>query len=157
ARAPGAERIVDKLPTNFHFLGLIHLALPQAKVVHVRRSALDTCVSCFSKPFTAAMDHTYDLAELGRYLRAYDELMAHWRRVLPADSFLDVEYERLVGDIEGEARRIISFLGLDWSADVLAYQGKSSTVRTASAYQVRQPLYGSAVERWRRYEKYLGP
>lgn len=157
ARAPGAAHVVDKLPTNFHFLGLIHLVLPRAKVVHLKRNALDTCVSCFSKMFTGPQNHTYDLAELGRYWRAYDALMTHWRRVLPEDAFLDVDYERLVGDIEGETRRIFEFCGLPWDASALDFQRKGSAVRTASSYQVRQPLYSSAVERWRNYERHLGP
>lgn len=157
ARAPGTAHVVDKLPTNFHFLGLIHLALPDAKIVHLRRNALDTCVSCFSKMFAAPLNHTYDLGELGRYWRAYDALMAHWRRVLPADAFLDVEYERLTRDLEGEAQRIFAFCGLSFEAAALAFERKAGAVRTASSYQVRQPLTSASVERWRHYERYLGP
>jgi hypothetical protein len=149
--------VVDKLPTNFHFLGLIHLALPRAKVEHLKRNPLDTCVSCFSKMFTAAQNHTYDLAELGRYWRSYDALMAHWRRVLPDGAFLDVEYERLIANIEVETRRIFDFCSLPWDAGALDFQRKSGAVRTASSYQVRQPLYSSAIERWRNYERHLGP
>lgn len=157
ARAPGAPHVVDKLPTNFHFLGFIYLALPNAKVVHIRRNPLDTCLSCFSKMFTGPQNHTYDLGELGRYWRAYDALMAYWRRVLPEEAFLDVEYEQLTRDIESETRRIFDFCGLPFEAEALSFERKDGTVRTASSYQVRQPLYTTAVERWRHYERHLGP
>jgi tetratricopeptide (TPR) repeat protein len=156
-RAPDAAHVVDKLPTNFHFLGLIHLALPNAKVLHLKRNALDTCVSCFSKMFAAPLNHTYDLGELGRYWRAYDALMAHWRRVLPEGSFLDVDYERLTRDLEGETRRIFAFCGLDFEPQALAFDRKEGAVRTASSYQVRQPITSASVERWRHYERHLGP
>jgi tetratricopeptide (TPR) repeat protein len=155
--APEAARVTDKMPANFFFVGLIHLALPNARVIHTVRDPVDTCVSCFSKLFTAEQSHTYDLAELGRYYRRYERLMAHWRRVLPAASFLDVRYEEVVADIEGAARRVLSYCDLPWDDRCLAFHETDRPVRTASATQVRQPIYRSAVGRSRVYEEFLGP
>ncbi len=156
-RAPGSPRITDKMPSNFYFAGLIHLALPNAKIIHTNRNPIDTCVSCFSKLFAGEQSQTYDLAELGRYYRAYHGLMAHWRRVLPPGAFLDVQYEEVVGDLEGQARRILSYCELDWDAGVLDFHKHERPVKTASASQVRKPIYDTSVARWRNYEKILGP
>jgi hypothetical protein len=156
-RVPDGERVTDKMPSNYYFLGFIHLALPAAKVVHVMRDPVDTCVSCFSKLFSVEQNHTYDLGELGRYYRRYDRLMAHWRGVLPQGSFLDVQYEDVVADVESMARRIIEYCGLPWDDKCLAFHETNRPVRTASATQVRQPIYKSAIGRWRVYEDFLGP
>ena len=150
-------RITDKMPSNYYFLGLVHLALPNAKIIHSMRDPVDTCVSCFSKLFSAEQHHTYDLAELGRYYARYQRLMAHWRRVLPPGSFLDVRYEDVVADLEGQARRIIAYCGLPWDERCLSFHQTERPVRTASATQVRQPIYRSAVGRWRVYENELEP
>jgi tetratricopeptide (TPR) repeat protein len=155
--APGATRVTDKMPSNFFFAGLIHLALPNAPIIHTVRDPVDTCVSCFSKLFSAQQDHTYDLAELGRYHRRYQRLMAHWHQVLPGGRILDVRYEDVVADLEGQARRIIAHCGLDWDPRVLAFHETARPVRTASATQVRQPIYTSAVGRARVYEQFLDP
>jgi hypothetical protein len=160
ARKHGAadfERVTDKMPSNYYFAGLIHLALPNAKIIHSVRNPLDTCISCFSKLFSAEQNHTYDLGELGRYYRRYQQLMTHWHEVLPADSMLDIRYEDVVADLEGEARRIIAYCGLPWDERCLAFHKTNRPVRTASATQVRQPIYNSAVNRWRAYEKEIGP
>jgi len=156
-RAPGAARITDKLPGNFIFTGLIHLAMPDATIIHAVRDPLDTCLSCFCVHFTKGQPHTYDLAELGRYYRHYRALMAHWRRALPAQRVMDVHYEQLVGDLEGQARRIIAHCGLAWDARCLDFHRTERPVRTASAAQVRQPIYASSVGRWRPYRDFLGP
>jgi len=156
-RAPEAERITDKMPSNFYFLGLIYLALPGAKVIHTNRNPVDTCVSCFSKLFAGEQSQTYNLGELGRYYRAYHDLMAHWRAVLPAGTFLDVQYEEVVADTEAQARRLLDYCGLEWDARVLDFHRNERPVKTASSSQVRQPIYGSSVARWRNYEKFLGP
>jgi tetratricopeptide (TPR) repeat protein len=156
-RAPGAIRITDKLPRNFIFAGLIHLALPNAAIIHTIRDPIDTCLSCFSTLFTAEQDFTYDLAELGRYYRRYQSLMAHWHRALPSGRILDVRYEDVVADLEGQARRIVANCGLDWDPQCLAFHKTERVVQTASATQVRQPIYKDAVERWRRYEEFLVP
>ncbi len=156
-RAPGSPRITDKMPSNFYFAGLIHLALPKAKIIHSNRNPVDTCVSCFSKLFAGEQSQTYDLGELGRYYRAYHGLMAHWRRVLPPGSFLDVQYEEVVGDVEGQARRILDYCELEWDERVLDFHKHERPVKTASSSQVRKPIYDSSVARWRNYEKFLGP
>ncbi len=155
--APIDDRVTDKMPSNYYFAGLIHLALPNAKIIHSIRNPVDTCISCFSKLFTAEQNHTYDLAELGRYYKRYDQLMAHWRRVLPPQSILDVRYEDVVADLEGQARRIIAYCGLPWDERCLSFHEINRPVRTASATQVRQPIYKSAIGRWRVYEAQLGP
>jgi len=156
-KAGAAVRITDKMPSNYYFLGLIHLALRNAKIIHSMRDPVDTCVSCFSKLFSAEQNHTYDLAELGRYYARYRRLMEHWRRVLPAGSFLDVRYEDVVADLEGEARRIIAHCGLPWDDACLSFHATERPIRTASATQVRQPIYRNAIGRWRVYEDELGP
>lgn len=157
ARAPGAARIVDKMPANFLFAGLIHLALPSATIIHAVRDPADTCVSCFAVHFTKGQFHTYDLAELGRYYRHYRELMAHWRQVLPPGRIIDVRYEELVHDVEGTAQRIIASCSLPWDSRCLDFHRNERPVRTASASQVRMPIYRSSVARWRQYRNYLGP
>lgn len=156
-RAQGQLRITDKMTSNFFFLGLLHVALPQARIIHIRRNAADTCLSCYSKLFLSGVDYSYDLGELGRYYVAYEKLMNHWRKVLPKDAFLDVRYEDVVADIEGQSQRILSFCGLPWDASVLSFHESSRSIRTASALQVRQPLYHSSVERWKAYAEHLGP
>jgi Sulfotransferase family len=155
--APSAERVTDKMPSNYYFAGLIHLALPNAKIIHCQRNPVDTCVSCFSKLFSAPQYHTYDLGELGRYYRRYAHLMAHWRRVLPKGRILDIQYEDVVADLEGQARRLVAHCDLDWDPNCLSFHETERPIRTASATQVRQPIYRTAIGRWRSYEKHLGP
>ena len=150
-------RIVDKLPGNFLRIGLIRLILPNARIIHTMRDPIDTCLSCYSKLFTSGLSFTYDLAELGRYYRGYSELMAHWRSVLPPGVMLDVSYENVVDDLEGQARRLIHFCGLPWDDRCIAFHRTGRPVRTASAVQVRQPLFRSSLERWRNYEAWLSP
>jgi tetratricopeptide (TPR) repeat protein len=157
AVAPTAERITDKALGNFQLAGLIRLALPNARIVHVRRDPLDSCFSAFAKYFTNAQPHTFDLAELGRYYRGYQALMTHWRRVLPHGVMIEVQYEELVADFEPQARRIVSHVGLAWDERCLAFHETQRTVRTASATQVRMPLYRSAVGRAQPYLPMLGP
>jgi tetratricopeptide (TPR) repeat protein len=155
--APGVTHVTDKLPSNFIYAGLIHLALPNAVIIHITRNPIDTCLSCFSKLFTYELDYSYDLGELGRYYRRYQALMAHWHRVLPHGRILHVCYEDVVSDLEGQARRIIAHCGLEWDARCLAFYTTERPIRTASATQVRQPIYGNAVSRWRAYESCLSP
>jgi tetratricopeptide (TPR) repeat protein len=155
--APGGERITDKMPSNYYFAGLIHLALPNARIIHSMRDPVDTCISCFSKLFSAEQNHTYDLGEIGRYYRRYQQLMLHWRDVLPPDRILDVRYEDIVADLEGQARRIIAHCGLPWDERCLAFHKTERPIRTASASQVRRPIYKSAVGRWRAYQDHIKP
>jgi tetratricopeptide (TPR) repeat protein len=156
-RSPAAMRITDKMTLNFLFIGLIHLALPDATIIHAVRDPADTCISCFSTHFSNGNEHTYDLAELGRYYRHYRELMAHWHNVLPPGRILDVRYEELVADLENVARRIVGHCGLDWDARCLDFHRTERPVRTASATQVRKPIYNNSVQRWRKYEAFIGP
>ncbi len=155
--SPSAARITDKMPSNYFFIGLIHLALPNARIVHVMRDPVDTCLSCFSKLFNGEQNHTYDLAELGRYYRHYAELMAHWRAVLPAGRMLEIRYEDVVADVEAAACALVAHCGLPWDARCLAFHEHRRPVRTASASQVRRPIYRSSRGRWRVYREHLHP
>jgi tetratricopeptide (TPR) repeat protein len=157
AFAPDARRVTDKMLWNFQFAGSIHMALPNARLIHARRDPVDTCLSCFTKLFTNHQLHTYDLGELGRYYRAYQSMTAHWQAVLPADTLLEVRYEDVIEDFETQARRIVAFCGLEWTDACLAFDKTKRPVRTASAAQVRQPLYRTSVGRWRPYRNHLGP
>jgi tetratricopeptide (TPR) repeat protein len=157
ALAPDAAHIVDKMPLNFLFVGLIHLALPKAKIVHIRRDPMDNCVSCYQLLFTGSQPFAYDLAELGHYYRGYERVMAHWRKVLPPGVMIDVKYEELVDDLEGVSRGVLAHCGLDWEDACRDFQATERAVRTASLMQVREPLYRTSVGSWRRYEKFLGP
>ena len=157
ARAAAAARIVDKMPGNFRLAGLIHLALPNARIIHTIRDPIDTCLSCFSKLFSGDQPYTYDLGELGRYYRAYEALMDHWRRVLPKGVMLDVRYEAVVADIEREARRLIAHCGLEWDDACLSFYKTERVVRTASAAQARRPIYNSSVGRWHPYRDMISP
>jgi hypothetical protein len=145
------------MPDNFRLLGLIHLTLPNTRVIHIRRDPVDTCVFCFSKLFVGAnVPYSYDLAELGRYYRSYEAVMAHWHELLPPNVILDVQYEDLVANIEEQARRMMAHCGLEWDARCLNFHLTERPVRTASAVQVRRPIYETAVGQWRKYEPFLG-
>ena len=158
ALAPAAERIVNKTPANFAYLGLIRMALPNARVIHARRDPLDTCFSCFAQNFDqGGVPYAYDLAELGRFYRAYETLMEHWRAILPANATLEARYEDVVADLEGQARRLVAYCGLEWDARCLEFHRADRPVRTASIAEVRQPIYNTSIGRWRAYEAFLGP
>ena len=156
-RAPQASRITDKMPGNYIALGMIPLLMPNARIIHVKRHPVDTCVSCFTRLFNRHQEPTYDLTELGRHYRNYARLMAHWRAVMPAGSFMEVQYEDIVADMAQQARRLIDFVGLPWDEACLAFHETKRSVRTASVMQVRQPIYTSSVARWRHYESFLAP
>ncbi|MGA7809130.1 sulfotransferase, partial [Bradyrhizobium sp.] len=157
ARAPEAERIVDKMPLNFCFVGLIHLALPNARFINMRRDPLDTCVSCFSLLFSGSQPFAYDLAELGRYHRGYETVMEHWHEVLPPGVLIDVNYEDLVDDLEGTARRALDHCELGWEDACRDFHETKRAVRTASLMQVREPVYRRSIGAWRRYAEHLEP
>lgn len=157
ALAPGTpRRITDKMPHNFTFVGLVALLLPRARVIHMRRNPLDNCFSIYSNMFSTAHAYADDLATLGRYYRTYAALMDHWRRVLPG-MILDVHYEDLVADQEAVTRRMLDFIGLDWHPACLEFFANARSVSTISRWQVRQPIYRTSIERWRPYERHLGP
>ncbi len=151
-----AARVTDKLPFNFLRLGLIHLLLPRARLIHCRRHPIDTCLSIYSTYFKAAMEFCADKSDLVFEYRNYLRLMDHWRAVLPADRYMEVDYENLVADREAVTRRLIAFAGLAWNDSCLAPERKERTVMTASYWQVRQPVYTTSVERWRNYEPWIG-
>ncbi len=157
ARQPEAKHITDKMPANFNCIGLIHLMLPNAKIIHVKRNPVDTCLSGFTRLFNKSQYHSYDLAEIGRYYRNYAILMEHWRKVLPAGTFYEVQYENMVADHENEARALLEYCKLPWDDACLDFHKTKRNIRTASVTQVRQPIYTSSVERWRKYEAHLGP
>lgn len=148
---------VNKMLGNFAYLGFIRLAMPSARFIHTVRDPMDGCLSCFFELFAEGHPYCYDLGELGRFRKAYDGLMAHWRAALPEDVLLEVSYESLVADPEAEGRRMLAHLGLDWDPACLDFAGREGAVRTASVAQVRQPLYRTSVGRWRRWEPWLGP
>jgi hypothetical protein len=155
--APNMERIVDKMLMNFRFIGLIYLVLPNARIIHVRRDSIDTCFSCYSLLFTGTQSYAYDLAELGRYYCAYEGLMDHWRKILPHGFMLEVRYENVVDDLEGEARRIIDYCGLAWDEACLRFYGTQRPVLTASAAQVRRSIHRHSIGRWQPYGRMLQP
>ena len=150
-------RFTDKLPGNFMFLGLLHLMFPQAVFVNTRRDAIATCFSCYDHLFTSDVPYAYDFGELGAYYRLYERMMAHWRQVLPAGKLLDVVYEDMVDDTETRVRGLLAHCQLPYAAECLEFHKVKRTVTTASAWQVRQPLYTSSVERWQHYRAHLGP
>ena len=155
--SPEAIRITDKMPYNFIAIGLIHALLPNAKIIHMKRNPMDTCLSCYTKLFTEGQLYSYDLTELGQYYQCYEHIMNHWRRILPSDAWLEIEYELMVNNLETEAQRLIEFCDLAWEPACLTFYQSKRQVRTASFIQVRQPIYTSSVERWYRYEQELAP
>jgi Flp pilus assembly protein TadD len=156
--APAHRYITDKMPANYFWIGLIHRLLPQAKIIHARRDPFDVGLSCFTRLFDdPSMAFTYDLEVLGRYYQRYAQLMQHWRDVLPAGSILDVRYEDMVAAPELQIRRMLDFIGLPWHAETLNFHTQQRAVKTASLAQVRQPIYGGSVGRWRHFEAQLAP
>jgi Flp pilus assembly protein TadD len=154
--APGAKRITNKLPGNMVFVGLMALLYPEAKIIHCSREPMDTCLSCYSKLFTTGHPFAYEQGELGRFYRMYDALMAHWRRALPG-RMLELRYEELVADLEGQARRLVAHLELPWDEACLRFHESSRAVRTASLAQVRRPIYKDSLQKWKHYQKNLAP
>ncbi|MEJ2565282.1 MAG: sulfotransferase [Gammaproteobacteria bacterium] len=154
--AAGEPYVTDKMPGNFHYLGVIALLFPQARVIHCMRDPLDTCFSCYSYDFSGYHSYMYRLEDLGFYYRRYEELMRHWREVLPI-SMLDVSYETLVSDQERMVRELLTFCGLPWDERCLRHHENARFVNTVSYDQVRKPIYQSSIGRWRRFEAHLGP
>lgn len=155
-RGKGRVRVVDKMPHNFLVLGWIALLFPKARVIHCNRDPMDVCVSLYCHHFSDAHSYSNDLRTLGQYYRSYELLMQHWADVLPL-TMLEVRYEEVVRDLDQAARRMIAYLGLEWDDSCLEFYRTQRVVRTPSQWQVRQPIYNSSVERWRRYERHLRP
>lgn len=156
AKAGSQRYVTDKMPGNFRFIGLIQAMFPDAKIIHSVRDPRDTCISGFNQLFTAAHKYSYDLVELGKYYTLYENLMSHWHHVFPG-YILDVHYEELVRDQENQTRRILEFCGLPWEKDCLSFHHSSRPVATASTMQIRDPIYNSSIQRWKRYESWIQP
>jgi tetratricopeptide (TPR) repeat protein len=155
--SPGALRVVDKLPGNFMLLGLIHAALPNARIIHMRRNPIDTCLSIYFQHFQSADSYINDLEDLAHYYTEYLRIMTHWRSVLPPDSLLEVPYEGLIDEPEAWSRRMLKFIGLPWEPRCLEFHRTERAVFTASKWQVRQKINKESLARWHNYEKYVAP
>jgi tetratricopeptide (TPR) repeat protein len=155
-KGPSAARVTDKLPFNWMRLGAIHALMPNARIIHCLRDPIDTCLSIYSNLLKSRVSFAARKDDLAFCYKQYLRLMDHWREVLPAENLFDVQYERLVADREAETRRIVAFTGLDWSDLCLRPERNGRAIDTASAWQARQPVYETSVQRWRRYEPWLG-
>jgi tetratricopeptide (TPR) repeat protein len=157
AQAGTASRVTDKMPANFLYAGLIHAALPRARIIHMQRHPLDTCLSIYFQNFFNVSPYANDLDNIAHYYREYLRVMAHWHRTLPASALLEVPYEGLVADTESWTRRMLDFIELPWDPKCLDFHDTDRVVITASRWQVRQQINASSVGRWRNYERYLEP
>ena len=154
---PKAKRVTDKMPFNFLWAGAIHLAFPRATIIHCRRTAIDTALSIHQTHFHPGLAFPTGGPELVAYFRAYHRLIDHWRRVLPADRFIEVDYEDLTAEPDPAIRRLVAACGLAWDDACLSPERNPRAVKTPSKWQTRQPIYRGSVARWRRYEPFLGP
>jgi hypothetical protein len=154
-RTEGTPHFVDKMPNNFPSIGLIHLILPNAKIVDARRYPLDSCLSCYRQLFAKGQTFTYDLTDIGEYFLQYQRMMDHWDDVLPG-RVLTVQYEDMVTDFENQVRRLIDYCGLPWEDSCTSFHETDRPVRTASSEQVRQPIYTKSINFWRNHEGQLG-
>jgi tetratricopeptide (TPR) repeat protein len=152
----GKPFFIDKMPNNFRHLGLIHLILPNAKIIDARRSAMACCFSNFKQLFASGQEFTYGLQDIARYYRTYVELTAHWDTVLPG-RVLRVQHEEVVEDLEAHVRRILEFCGLEFDARCVEFHRTERSIRTASSEQVRQPIFKEGIDQWRNFEPWLGP
>ena len=152
----GAPFFIDKMPNNFRHIGLIHLILPNAKIIDARREPMACCFSGFKQLFAEGQEFTYGLEEIGRYYRSYVALMRHWDKALPG-RVLRVQHEDVIDDLEREVRRMLDFCGLEFEPACLDFHNTERSVRTASSEQVRQPINKSGVDQWRQFETYLDP
>ena len=155
-RQAGTPFFIDKMPNNFRHIGLIHLILPNAKVIDARRGAMGCCFSGFKQLFAEGQEFTYGLEEVGHYYRDYVGLMDHWDQVLPG-KVLRMNYEQVVEDLESQVRRMLDFLELPFEEACLNFHQTERAVRTASSEQVRQPIFKSGVDQWEKFSDYLGP
>jgi len=152
----GAMFFIDKMPNNFRHIALIHLMLPNAKIIDARRDAMSCCFSGFKQLFGEGQQFSYDLADIGHYYRSYVEIMDHWDKALPG-KILRVQYEDVVADLETQVRRILDYCGLPFEQACIDFHSNKRAVRTPSSEQVRQPIYQSGLEQWRHYESHLEP
>ena len=153
---PDALRVIDKMPTNYLLLGLMHAVFPRARIIHCRRNPLDTCLSIYFTPFENLPDFAGDRESIAFYYEQYARLMAHWRSVLPAGSMFELDYEALIADREAVVRRLVDFCGVGWDEACLHHEQNARAVATPSMWQVRQPVYRASAGRWRHYADWLG-
>lgn len=153
---PGQVRVIDKSPHNFIALGTLRAIFPNARFIHCRRRLIDSCLSIYMTPFRVPPQFGHSRENIVTFAKHYDRISAHWRDVMPASRYFEVDYDELVGDPEQAIRKMVSFLGLDWEDGCLHHEKNRKAVRTPSLWQVRQPIYKGSVERWRRYEPWLG-
>ncbi|MFT5139965.1 MAG: tetratricopeptide (TPR) repeat protein [Lysobacterales bacterium] len=151
----GKPYFIDKMPNNFPSIGLLHLILPNAKVINARRHPLDSCMGCYKQLFYRGQSFTYDQFELGQYYIQYQRVMDHWHDVLPG-RVLDVQYEEMVLNQEAQTRRLLEYCGLPWEDQVMRFYETERAINTASSEQVRQPIYKGAMNFWKNYEEHLG-
>ena len=154
--APNAKRVTDKLPDNFLRVGIMHAVFPRARIIHCRRHPVDTSLSIYFANFNQANSYAYARDSIATYYEHYLLLMAHWRKVLPPERFLEVDYERLIADTEQVTRAMIAFCGLDWNDACLRPKDNRRTIRTLSVWQARQPICKRSVARWKHYDPWLG-
>jgi tetratricopeptide (TPR) repeat protein len=154
--APGKAHVVDKMNSNYLLVGLLHIAFPNAHFVHMRRHPVDTCLSIWATPVANGIDLCARKENVVFQYRQYLRVMEHWRSIIPSDRLLDVQYEQLVSDREPVTRSVLEFCGLEWDEACLRPEKNQRSVRTPSVWQVRQPVYKTSVERWRKYEPWLG-
>ena len=152
----GVKKIIDKMPLNYLYLGLIALLYPGAKIIDCQREPRDIAISCYFQNFSSIQPWSCDLSHIGVYFQMYRRLMAHWQKVLPLP-ILNLKYEDLVNNFEGKSREIIDFIGLDWDQECLKFYSSPGEVRTASKWQVREPIYRGSVGRWKAFKFYLAP
>lgn len=153
----GALRVIDKMPVNFLYAGMIHAAFPQARIIHMQRHPIDTCLSIYFQNFFNMGPYANDLDNLAYYYAEYLRVTKHWRATLPAETLLEIPYEALIEDQEGWSRRMVDFVGLPWDARCLNFHQTERVVITASKWQVRQKIHSASAGRWKHYEKYVGP
>jgi len=157
ALAPAGTRAIDKMPSNFLYAGMIHTMLPNARLVFCTRDPLDNGLSLYTALFSGRQDFAYDLEEIGRYYRAHERVVAHWKRVLPPDAWIEIRYEDVVTDFDATVARLLAFCGVPWSDAVRTFYATPRTVATASRTEVRRPLYRSSIGRAQRYAPFLDP
>ena len=152
--ARGNDFMIDKMPLNFFYAGLIHRALPNARIIALRRGAMDSCLSNYRQLFSTQYsfyNYTFDLHDTAYFFRQFDDLMNYWKTVLPANRFMQVQYEDIVFDQEIQTRGLLEFCGLDWQQGCMNFHENTAPVSTASSVQVRQPLYSGSIGRWKKY------
>lgn len=153
--APGVAHVTDKMPANSDVLGLIHLAFPNARIIHMVRNPADTCFSIYATPNAARIGYAHNKENIAFAFEQHLKLMEHWREALPPDRFIDVVYEDLVRDQEHVTRKVVQFCGLEWNDLCLTPERNEAAATTPSSWQVRQPVYNTSVGRWRNFEPWI--